>query len=210
VLGFLAWCVIAALGSTLRLTWQIDSEADRVDPERAVYAFWHGRQFLLMWAYRGRGFVTLVERSWAGEIQRRVIGRFGYRSARGSSKRRGAEALVRMLRMLRERGPGTLAVDGPTGPVHRSKPGIIHLARTLDWPIIPVGASSRPALFIRETWCRYLLPVPFARGVIVFGAPIRPDEEFGTSDLDRALNDATERADRLAGRLPTRDRSRLG
>ncbi|MBD3366976.1 MAG: DUF374 domain-containing protein [Candidatus Eisenbacteria bacterium] len=191
---------MAGLARSVRLSWSIAPAYGREDPERVLYAFWHGRQFLLIWGFRGRGVVTLVEKSWAGEIQRRVMGRFGYRFVRGSSKRRPAEALVRLVRTLRKRGPGTLAVDGPKGPVHRSKAGILHLSRTLGWPIVPVAASSSRALFIRETWCRYLLPVPFSRGVIVVGEPIRPGEGFETTDLDRTLNAATAEADRLAGR----------
>jgi len=191
---------MAALARSVRLTWRVDPWYEREDPERVLYAFWHGRQFLLIWGFRARGVVTLVERSWAGEIQRRVMGRFGYRFVRGSSKRRPARALVRLVRTLRKQGPGTLAVDGPKGPVHRTKPGILHLSRTLGWPIIPVSASSSHAVFIRETWCRYLLPAPFARGVIVVGKPIRPDESFGPEDLDRILNDITAEADRLSGR----------
>lgn len=200
LVGFVSWCVMAGLARTVRLTWKVDPEYEGLDADRVLYAFWHGRQFLLIWGFRGRGVVTLVEKSWAGEVQRRVMGRFGYRFVRGSSKRRPAEALVRLVRTLRERGPGTLAVDGPKGPVHRAKPGIVHLARTLDWPIVPVSASSSTALSIRETWCRYLLPAPFARGVIVVGAPIRPDEGFDTTDLDRRLDEVTAEADRLAGR----------
>jgi lysophospholipid acyltransferase (LPLAT)-like uncharacterized protein len=191
---------MAALARSVRTTWSIDPGYEREDPERVLYAFWHGRQFLLIWGFRGRGVVTLVDESWAGEVQRRVMGRFGYRFVRGSSKRRPAEALVRLVRTLRRQGPGTLAVDGPKGPVHRSKPGILHLARTLDWPIVPVASSARRALLIRETWCRYLLPAPLSRAAIVVGAPVRPDEGFSTEDLDAILADVTSRADRLAGR----------
>jgi lysophospholipid acyltransferase (LPLAT)-like uncharacterized protein len=56
-----------------------------------------------------------------------------------------------------------------------------------------------------KSWDRFLLPRPFARGLFVYGAPIlvprEADEaalEAARLEVERSLNEVTERADRDA------------
>lgn len=202
-----AWAaaaLIAAHSRLLRITIEDDPEISTLDPRRVLYGFWHGRQYLLVHGFRDRGIAILTDLSWAGEIQTRILARLGYAPVRGSSRRRAARALAALKRKIEEGHPAAFALDGPSGPACRSKPGILYLAAKLGYPIVPVATSARPAWILGSTWCRYLIPLPFARCRIVRGAPIH-EAAGGTltlEEIDRIVARLTAEADRAVGRPP--------
>ena len=83
--------LIAALGRT----WQFTSDgADAYDAivaagERPIMAFWHGRILPATIFWRDRGIVVITSENFDGEWIARIIKRFGFGSARGSSSRGG-------------------------------------------------------------------------------------------------------------------------
>jgi lysophospholipid acyltransferase (LPLAT)-like uncharacterized protein len=200
--AFVAAAFIALYARTLRVRYSSHPEVEKLDRDRVLYGFWHGRQFLLVAGFRHSGIVVLTSVSWAGEIQARVLRRLGYVPVRGSSRRGAARGLYNMKKMLEEGRPAAFALDGPSGPLHRSKPGILFLARKLGRPIVPVAATAQTAWIVRSTWCRYLLPLPFARCSVSFGRPLWEalDESFTTADLDHVMTEWTGEADRAVGR----------
>jgi lysophospholipid acyltransferase (LPLAT)-like uncharacterized protein len=98
----------------------------------------------------------------------------GFRVIRGSSGHDGLQALVDMIRMMRdEPGMGAcLAVDGSRGPRGVVQGGIISLAQRTGGLIIPVTVSPRPAWIFRKAWDRTMIAKPFARIDLVFGEPV--------------------------------------
>ena len=208
--AFVAMLTIAAsafirvYGKTLRITVDTHPEAAALDPARVLYAFWHGRQFLLVPSFRHRGVAVMTDLSWAGRIQAGIMTRLGYPVVRGSSKRRAARALAEMKRVVEAGNSAAFAVDGPSGPVHKSKPGILYLAGKLGYPIVPVATSARPSWRIRRTWCHYMMPAPFARGLVVMGRPLAAAAhgELKAEELDDALMSLTDEADERLGQKP--------
>lgn len=200
----LASVLIRAYGATLRIERRVDPGAAALDPAKVLYAFWHGRQFLLAPSFRHRGIAVMTDLSWAGRIQAGIMSRLGYPVVRGSSRRQAARALADMKRTLEEGCSAAFAVDGPSGPIHRSKPGILYLAGKLGYPIVPVATSARPAWTMENTWCRYLVPAPFSRCVVALGPPLESAAtgELTGEELDRVLMEWTDATDRLAGREP--------
>lgn len=192
---------ILLYSKTLRVTLDSHPEHDALDPSKVLYGFWHGRQFLLVPAFRGSGIAIMTNLSWAGEIQSRVLTGLGYVVVRGSSKRRPARALAAMKAAIERGHPAAFALDGPSGPARRSKPGILFLAAKIGYPVVPVGTSASGVWHIPGTWCRYLLPIPFTRCVVRLGRPIIvTGKSVGTDDLDAAVELVTAEADRAAGR----------
>jgi lysophospholipid acyltransferase (LPLAT)-like uncharacterized protein len=122
---------------------------------------------------------------------------FGQGAVRGSSNR-GARAAFRELVEL-SREPVDLAItpDGPKGPRHRLKPGIVHLAKISGRPVVPVAfVCSRGRRF--GSWDRFLLPYPFARAVYSFGPPLLieagEEPEAFQEKLQRAMEENEGRA----------------
>ena len=109
-----------------------------------------------------------------------------------------------MLQILKAGGHVAITPDGPKGPVRRVKAGVIELSRLSGMPILPVAFGASPAIRL-QSWDRFLVPYPFARGVFVWGEPLRvpadPDRsatEAFQSILAARLNALTDEADRLA------------
>jgi lysophospholipid acyltransferase (LPLAT)-like uncharacterized protein len=203
----IAWAaaaLIVAHSKLLRVSFDDHPEVARLDPDRVLYGFWHGRQYLLVHAFRDSGIAIMTDLSWAGEIQTRILARLGYATVRGSSRRRAGRAVAAMKREIERGHPAAFALDGPSGPACRSKPGILYLATKLRRPIVPVATSARPAWVLGSTWCRYLIPFPFARCVVARGEPIwkAADGRLSLEELDGIVQALTDDADRAVGRVP--------
>ena len=78
-----------------------------------------------------------------------------------------------------------LAVDGPAGPVFSAKKGCVELASAASVPIVPVAYRCSRAHEFAWRWDRTLMPLPFGRIEIVYGAPMRPDN---VGEVEAALN----------------------
>lgn len=172
-----------------------------------LLAFFHGRQFLLINEMEGRPGVIMSSISYMGEVQAGILKGFGFRVIRGSSSRGGARVLGQMIRFVRNGRVGVFAVDGPRGPGGVVKPGVIFAARKLGVPIVPLTTSARPSLLFGSAWDRYVLPMPFCRGLILFGSPWHPGEGPGASGVEedclklgRILSGLEREADVLIGR----------
>jgi len=207
----LAAAAVRALGITLRIT---DQGAEALEPlwaERRplIYAVWHGRILMVPWLNvrlrRTRGARlarVLASRSRDGELVARWVQRFGLSVVRGSSSRGGAQALRALAAAVRAGEDVAVVPDGPRGPAERVQPGVVVLAALTGAPVVPFGFSARPARRL-HSWDRFMVPLPFARAAVVFGAAAvvsrEADRETARIDLERTLQEVTERADRLVG-----------
>jgi len=203
ILSFIGWLLISLWSRTLRIKFvnrDIPSGLEKAGMN-FIYAFWHGRQFLLFHVYRNSHAVTPASESRDGEIQAGILTRFGYGVVRGSSKRRGERALLGLVDALRKGKNVGLAVDGPRGPVYEVKQGITYLAGKLGKPIVPVIMGARHSWVLEKIWDKYLLPWPFTECVLMYGKPITvqgtaPEElERKRFELTAALNRTMEQAD---------------
>lgn len=185
-LGLLGAGVLGALGSSwrYRLEGQGHEREARSVSGRVIYAIWHGGLLPAVFAYRGRGICTLVSRHRDGEILAHALERLGFAVRRGSSKRRGAAAF---LKLLSESGRRDLALtpDGPRGPSGRVAPGVLHLAQRTGLPIVPLGCAAGSAWRLR-TWDRMILPHPFSRVVVRAGPALRIPTGAGAGELAEA------------------------
>lgn len=170
---------------------------DRVGPLMPVIAaMWHGQHFLVHLARRPQDpTACLVSRSGDGELNARALEHLGVRAIRGSGDRGrgrarekgGAQALRAMLRALESGESVVMTADVPK-IARRAGEGIVTLARLSGRPIVPVAvATSRRMVF--DSWDRATLSLPFGRGAIVIGDPIRVPR-----DADAAAIEAARRA----------------
>ncbi|MBI3073346.1 MAG: lysophospholipid acyltransferase family protein [Deltaproteobacteria bacterium] len=185
ILAFLLAWVVRILGATLRLRFVRREvwDAARATGRPLIFAFHHGRQFMLLRHKAGAPVALMASLSKDGDLQAGILTRLGYRVARGSSSRGGARGLVSLIRELRAGAYAGMAVDGPRGPFGVVKPGVVALAQTTNALIVPVAASVRRAKVFGRAWDRYMLPAPFTSGEIVFGDAI---------DVSRTAADGAE------------------
>jgi lysophospholipid acyltransferase (LPLAT)-like uncharacterized protein len=201
--SFIGWAMISIWSKTIRLEYVNKTIPDRfvAEGKNGIYAFWHGRQFLLFHCHRNWGAVIPASESRDGEIQAGILQRFGFDVVRGSSKRKGDRALLGLVDGLRKGKDIALAVDGPRGPLYDVKQGVTYLAGKLNKPIIPMITSAKRYWIIKKIWDKYMLPVPFTRGVVLYGEPIivngisGEELEAKRKELEGALNRLMVRAD---------------
>ena len=165
-----------------------------------ILALWHGRILPATLYFRDRGVVAMTSQNFDGEWIARMMRRFGYAAARGSTSRGGARALVQMRRDLAGGRPVAFTVDGPRGPARVAQPGAVWLAGATGQPIVPFHIEASRAWTARS-WDGSLVPKPGATLAIAIGAPMdvprHPSEqeiEAGRAHLERVLRDLESRA----------------
>jgi lysophospholipid acyltransferase (LPLAT)-like uncharacterized protein len=207
ILSFIGWSLISLWSRTLRIRFVNQEVPDGLAAggKNFIYAFWHGRQFLLFYTHRNSHIVIPASESRDGEIQAGIIGRFGFGVVRGSSKRKGAQAYIGLMKALKNGKCIAIAVDGPRGPIYEVKQGITSLAGKFGKPIVPVVVSAKRSWVLEKTWDKYVLPKPFTECVIMYGDPIivngAEEEELENKrkELTVALNTIMAEADASFG-----------
>lgn len=197
----LGYWAIALIGKTLR--WEVEgSEGERAihaSGKQIIYAFWHGRIFLATYFFRKRGIVVMTSSNKDGEYMARVIRRFGYGTARGSSSRGGRRALAVMVRGLRGQRDVAFTIDGPRGPRYQAKPGAAYLAWKSGCPVLPFCISAQKK-WVLNSWDRFQVPKPFTRSLVLFGPPIHVPPGGSEEEIDRAQQQIQQSLDELRKR----------
>lgn len=158
------------LGMTLRTQvegWDKTQEL----PSGKILLTWHGRTYVAGQFFRNKGFWIIISHSRDGEIQNRILNRMGYHVIRGSTGRGGERALVESIKVLRQGKTMAITPDGPRGPSGVVQGGVMMMARKSGAALVPVGISARPRVLVKS-WDRHLVPLPFAKCLILFGDPI--------------------------------------
>jgi lysophospholipid acyltransferase (LPLAT)-like uncharacterized protein len=148
-----------------------------------VYAFWHGRQLGLFKANPEPTLAVMTSLSRDGTLQSLVCGRFGLQVVRGSSSRAGLSGLLALSRKLRQGVAVGLAVDGPRGPVHQVKQGVVGLAQATGAQLVPITIGYRRKWELTRAWDRFQIPKPFTRATVVYGQPIPVAPRRSRADL---------------------------
>src|SRR5580658_961028 len=179
MIGWVLRILVSGIGGTLR--WRIEDPAGLLanTPERScIFAFWHNRIFLLPylfrkhWHSRQRDRVAvLVSASKDGEFLTGVLDKFRLICVRGSSSRRGKQALREMAELVNLGYDAGITPDGPRGPKYRCQDGVIGLAQLTQAPIIPVSWDVTRKVVVKS-WDQFMVPLPFARATLRIGAPM--------------------------------------
>ncbi len=158
------------LGATLRIK-TVGYERYLGAETGLIFAGWHGRTLVPALFFRGKGVWTIISRSRDGEMQNRIFTWFGFNTIRGSTGKNGAKALAESIRVLKKGATMAFTPDGPKGPSGVVQPGIVLMAKKSGAALVPVGVAASWKCHA-PTWDRYLVPLPFAKCVMVFGDPM--------------------------------------
>lgn len=153
----------------------------------------------------------LISQHRDGELIARTIGHFGLGTVRGSSARPGKQdkggggALRAMIRQLSRGEYVGITPDGPRGPNQKVSDGIVTVAQLSGAPILPVSFATTRRVHARS-WDRFLIALPFSRGIFVWGTPHYVPRDADADTLEKArlslardLNRITAEADAYCG-----------
>lgn len=169
-----------------------------------IACFWHGRLLMLFKAWYAQHKLHMIISSHPdGEIIARTTQNFGYGWIAGSSTRGGRQAFLKTLKTLKNGESIGITPDGPRGPRDQVSLGVIQIARLSNAAILPVSYSSSRGIFMK-TWDRFFLPLPFGKGVIIYGPLIEvanssKSEEELRQELETSLKHITHKADLYCG-----------
>lgn len=200
-----AYVYIRLLRATMRLEYDNQNVLSCARREHGQYilAFWHSRFVMMPYVYPGDRIVVMVSRHRDSRMLGRILERFGFGLAYGSSTTGGVQALRDVLRRVRDGSDVGITPDGPRGPRRRIKPGVVALARLTGLPVVPVAFSARPARRL-GSWDRTLLPAPFSRGLFVYGEPRFVPREADDAEQERLRRSLEAEMDRLTDLADTR------
>jgi lysophospholipid acyltransferase (LPLAT)-like uncharacterized protein len=209
------YSLIRATCSTLRWEVRGREHLDRIltRGHRPIFTSWHACMLASTWFFRDRGIVVMSSVSRDAEYTGRVIKRFGYGTARGSSTRGGGRALAEMAKCLDNGIEVGFTIDGPRGPAYVAKPGAVTLARHTEQAILPFHIATSKYVEL-PSWDRLQIPLPFARALALIAEPIYVPREASSQEvaakqeaLQYALDSMRREAEmwaRRSGRRPTK------
>jgi len=202
------WAAILA-AALLRLcmnTWRMRWHSSGAPPPAigpVIFCVWHNRLPSALASYNdfaqsrwpAQGLAAMISASRDGSFVASVAERFGVQPIRGSTSRRGPQALLEATTWMERDHNIVMLPDGPRGPVYQIQDGIIYLAQVTGRPIIPTCTFTRWKIRLRS-WDRFQIPLPFACCDCYHGEPIWVPRETTEDQRDqiRAQLEAAMRA----------------
>lgn len=190
--------IIEALGGTYH--WRAEGLEHLAALERdgrpPIFAFWHGRILAATLYFRDRGIVVITSENFDGEWIARIIRRFGYGTARGSTSRGGARALVQLRREMAAGRPAAFTVDGPRGPARVAQAGAVWLAAATGNPVLPFHIEAARHWTARS-WDAHQVPKPGSDIAVAIGEPmwVRATDDETIEGARRQLEQSLEALD---------------
>jgi hypothetical protein len=128
------------------------------------------------------GLAAMVSASKDGGFLTGVLERYGVQPVRGSSSRRGPQALLELAGWAERGYDLAITPDGPRGPRYVVQQGVMSLGQITGLPIIPVSYVLNWRIQAKS-WDGFLVPLPFAKWTLVMGPPMRVPRE--ATDAER-------------------------
>ena len=191
LVAWLIFALIQTVTATLRYRWVDRSGYFQTLPAGpAIYCVWHNRLVLSIPSYyaylktrnSSAGLAAMVSASRDGGFLTAILECFKVQPVRGSSSRRGSQALLELTTWAEKGYDLAITPDGPRGPRYVIQQGIMSLAQLTGLPVIPCSFQVNWKLQLK-TWDRFQIPLPFARCDFVVEKPLRIPRE--ASDEER-------------------------
>ena len=176
--------LMRALGSTW--SWAVSGaehlQTVDVNGHQPILSFWHGRIFPATLYFQRRGIVVITSENYDGEWIARIITKFGYGTARGSTSKGGSRALLQMVRDVKSKAVA-FTLDGPRGPAEVAQPGAVWLSKATGNPIVPFHVEAASSWQLKS-WDRTQIPKPFSKVAMAIGAPLYVPRDAGETSLE--------------------------
>jgi lysophospholipid acyltransferase (LPLAT)-like uncharacterized protein len=193
------WQVIG--GSDIRNRW------DHGQP--TIVTFWHNRLFMMCRCWRqGIPASMLISHHRDGKLIAKTIGHYNVGTIAGSTSRGSTQALRGLIEATKRGTSIGITPDGPRGPRYHVAAGAVYLAKVTGLPIVPVVVATTKRKMLRS-WDRFLVNLPFGRGVYIWGKSISVPADADAAALEQArlllereMRIIADQADMLCGHAP--------
>lgn len=169
-------------------TWQVEVEGrdgfDRLveNGDQFILCFWHGKYVPILPLMRGVDGCVFTSATRNGGIIARISRDFGFECTQ-IPDRGGRRSLQLMEAALSQVQVAGIAVDGPLGPYHQVKQGVVRLASGLGFFLLPVSVDAHRRFVMNKRWDLMEIPFPFTRVCLVIGDPIAAPASLGPEGI---------------------------
>jgi len=192
VLARLVHLLARGITATMRFRWEREPGTLPQEGRPYIFCVWHNRLPLSLLMYERWvaaaaapfRLAALVSASRDGAMMTRVLELFRIDAVRGSSSRRGTQALIELSEWARRGHDLAFACDGPRGPIYEAKLGIVVLAQLTGRPVVPASYRLSRKITLKS-WDRFQIPLPFSTCVFRVGDPIEVPRHFRDEERER-------------------------
>jgi lysophospholipid acyltransferase (LPLAT)-like uncharacterized protein len=189
--------LVNLLCATLR--YKVIDEAGFLEkpvPRPVVILIWHNRILAMPAVFRRyypkrKGLLVLTSASRDGAYLSEFVRCFGMGAVRGSSSRRGAAALLDLVRSLECGFDLCITPDGPRGPRYSLGPGALLLSQRCQVPLMPLLVEYS-ACWRFKSWDGFAVPKPFSK-VTITALPLM---EIGSSETEAAFEEKRKQVEK--------------
>lgn len=177
--------LVVSVDRSLRYRWDIDPAGRAaIEAGPVIFAIWHNRLSLCLRLYHrmvqrrfaGRRMAAIVSASRDGGLLARILELFEVQPVRGSSSRRGAQAILELTSWAERGYDLAITPDGPRGPRYVVQEGAVTVGQYSGLPVIPACFSLGWKIQLKS-WDRFQLPIPFSSITVRTGEPVRIPRE---------------------------------
>jgi lysophospholipid acyltransferase (LPLAT)-like uncharacterized protein len=204
--AFAVYALIRSVAATLR--YRVEDRSGLHDGRyqgAAIYCVWHNRLPLCLIPYRfyarkhkpTPGMAAIVSASKDGGFLAAILECFKVQPVRGSSSRRGPQALLELTTWAERGYDLAITPDGPRGPRYVVQEGATSLAQITGLPIVPASFNV-PWKIQLKSWDRLQIPLPLSRCEVILGEAVAVPREATDEErqghrqkLQRILNEIT-------------------
>jgi lysophospholipid acyltransferase (LPLAT)-like uncharacterized protein len=195
--AWLVFILLRAVALTLRYQWNDRASVlEKPSDGPVIFCVWHNRLALCMEAHhiytrkhQSPGMAAMVSASRDGGFLTGILECFKVQPVRGSSSRRGPQALLELTSWAERGYDLAITPDGPRGPRYVVQDGVMSLAQLTGLPIVPFSFHAHRKI-CSGSWDRFQIPVPFSRCEMTLAKPIcvpRETSDAGREELRKQL-----------------------
>jgi hypothetical protein len=184
--------LLISRSSRIRIVGEENLKRIEKEKQRVIFAFWHGNYTLLLVSLRTKKAVALVHLSFRGNYVAQLASAFNYHIVRTP---RDGRSILELVKAIKQGYSAFIAVDGPQGPPHKTKPGTIYIALRAGAKIVPLTLEARRGLGLSRRWDNHFIPLPFNNITVFVGKSIdvKPGDslEAKVEEVTRSLLELT-------------------
>ena len=140
------------------------------------------------------------------ELNAMLVERMGMHVIRGSGGRdgdgirlekRGAQALIDLVRCLRKGMNVATIADISKGQAREAGEGIVRLAMASGRPVVPLAYATSRHVRFEKAWDKAVMNLPFGRACIRIGEPVFVDRKADAAAIEAARRQITGELNRV-------------
>lgn len=168
--------------------FEIIDKTNIIDTGRGVIGLaWHNRLLYFAPALPRKirkHTLAVVSASRDGQYVSDFVKFFAVGTLRGSTRRKGANALLGAIHAIQDNKNVVFTPDGPRGPRYVLKPGPIMLASKTGAPIYPI-ALNYSKYWSAKSWDAFQIPKPFSKITLIIGDPIQVPPNLDAEGIEK-------------------------